>query len=226
MNAFRECWPVATLVVVLVAPGCSATSGTLTDTAASSTSELEALYWARKDSALTRVSQADVDFMTGMIGHHAQALIMAAFAPSHGANPEVQRLCARIINAQKDEIVTMQTWLQDRGQAVPEIQIEGRMLMLHGVDEHNVHMPGMLSSEQLQQLDEARDSDFDKLFLVYMIQHHNGAVAMVEELFGKDGAAQDEIAFKVANDINVDQITEIARMERMLDILNDSDKSQ
>jgi len=187
--------------------------------------ELETLYWARADSARTLFTEADVDFMTGMIGHHAQALIMAGFAPTHGANSELQTLCARIINSQKDEIATMQRWLRDREQPVPEVRIVGTKLMIHGVGERNMHMPGMLSPGQLQELDEARGEEFDRLFLILMIQHHKGAVTMVNELFSHDGAGLDEVAFKVASDINVDQITEIARMERMLAILRDSVKS-
>jgi len=189
-----------------------------------SLAELEKAFWARQDSAKTVFTQADADFMTGMIGHHAQALIMAGFAPTHGASSEVKLLCSRIINAQKDEIATMQNWLRDRNQAVPEVHIEGSVLMIHGVDEEHHHMPGMLSPEQLQELDDARGADFDRLFLTYMIQHHEGAVDMVGVLFDTDGAALDDLAFKLASDIQVDQLTEIARMERMLSILTASDQ--
>ena len=157
--------------------------------------------------------------MTGMIGHHAQALIMAGLAPTHGANTRIQTLCARIINAQQDEIATMQQWLRSRGQPVPEVQITGTTLIVHGAGEHVTRMPGMLTEEQMHELDDAQGADFDRLFLTYMIQHHRGATVMVDELFSKDGAGQDELAFKLASDINVDQITEIARMERMLRIL-------
>ena len=77
-------------------------------------------------------------------------------------------------------------------------------------------MPGMLTEEQMKQLDEARGSEFDRLFLTLMIQHHRGAVSMVETLLGTYGAGQDEIVFKFASDVNIDQTTEIARMEKML----------
>ena len=90
------------------------------------------------------------------------------------------------------------------------------MLMVHGAGDHAMHMPGMLTQDQLDELDAAKGPDFDRLFLKYMIQHHQGAVAMVKVLFATDGAGQDELSFKVANDINVDQLTEIARMELML----------
>jgi uncharacterized protein (DUF305 family) len=128
----------------------------------------------------------------------------------------VATLCARIINAQNDEIARMQQWLRDRGQPVPEVHITGTTLMVHG-PEHLMHMPGMLTPEQMRELDEARGPDFDRLFLTYMIQHHRGAVTMVRDLFGTDGAAQGDVLFKIASDIQVDQTTEIARMERMLE---------
>src|SRR5690606_28769107 len=189
---------------------------------------LEALYWARQDSARRDFTEADVRFMDGMIGHHAQALIMAALAPTNGASPAVRTLAARITNAQRDEIALMQRWLRDRGQPVPEVHIDGLTLMIHGGQSgHGGHghdhamMPGMLTDAQLQELAAAQGLDFDRLFLTYMIQHHRGAVTMVDELFATDGAAQDEAAFKLASDIHVDQLTEIARMQRMLDALPD-----
>ncbi len=223
MPAQPTCWTAAALLVVLATAACSSTGRIGTEipstSATGSTAELEALYWARMDSARTLFTEADVHFMTGMIGHHAQALVMSALAPTHGASAAVQTLAARIINAQQDEIATMQQWLRDRGQPVPEIHITGTTLMVHGAGDHAMHMPGMLTPEQLQELDEARGAAFDRLFLTYMIQHHRGAVTMVDDLFSIDGAAQDEAAFKLASDIHVDQITEIARMERMLSML-------
>jgi uncharacterized protein (DUF305 family) len=177
--------------------------------------EIEALYQARTDSSRMRFTQADVRFMTMMIGHHAQALIMSDMAPSHGASPAVQRLTSRIINAQKDEIATMQRWLRDRGQHVPEVHLEGLKVLLDD-DPRPVYMHGMLDEDEMRKLDAARGTEFDRLFLTGMIMHHSGAVDMVHDLFATDGAAQDELAFKLANDIQVDQTTEIARMKRML----------
>jgi uncharacterized protein (DUF305 family) len=176
---------------------------------------IEATWRARQDSARMRFTLADVAFVTGMIGHHAQALVMSGLAPTHGAGPALRTLAARIINAQQDEIALMQTWLRDRRQPVPEVHISGTTLMVHGA-EHALHMPGMLTPEQLQELDAARGPAFDRLFLECMIQHHRGAVTMVHDLFGTDGAGQDEAVFKLASDIQVDQLTEIARMEKML----------
>jgi uncharacterized protein (DUF305 family) len=144
--------------------------------------------------------------MSAMIGHHAQALAMAALVPSRGASPAVQRLAERITAGQRDEIATMQRWLRDRGQPVPEAE--------HAM--HGHPMPGMLTDAQMRELEQAEGARFDRLFLTYMIQHHRGAVEMVRELYGSPGAAQDETVFKFADDVGVDQTTETARMERML----------
>ena len=185
---------------------------------------LEMIYEARRDSAMRNYTQAHVDFMTGMIGHHAQALIMSDMAEPNRASSSVQILAARIINAQKDEIQTMQKWLEDRGEPVPEVHINGLNLMLHGIDDAHDHtnMPGMLSRSQLEELQAARGEEFDRLFLTYMIQHHEGATTMVDNLFASSGAGNDEAAFRLAADINVDQKTEIARMQKMLDAMGDS----
>ncbi len=161
-------------------------------------------------------SEADVRFMTGMISHHAQALQMAGLAPTHGVGPSVGTLTARTINAQRDEITAMQQWLRDRGQPVPEVPSEG-VDSTARVPDYGMLMPGMLTPQQMQELDAARGPDFDRLFLAYMIQHHGGAVTMVHDLFATDGAALDEAVFKIASDIQADQTTEIARMERMLE---------
>ena len=218
---------LAALLMALFLTACSSTGNLTTEPSSRpSTAELEALYWARLDSARTGFTEADTHFMTGMIAHHAQALVMSRLAPSNGASPQVRTLAARIINAQQDEIELMQQWLRDREQPVPEIHIEGIVLMVHGAGGHAMHshMPGMLTQEQLEDLAAARGANFDRLFLTYMIQHHAGAVYMVDELFGTDGAALDEEAFKLASGIHVDQVTEIARMEYMLDRLPASDE--
>ena len=186
---------------------------------------LETLFWARKDSALTRFSQADVDFMTGMIAHHAQALIMSSFAETNGASSSIQVLAARIINAQKDEINIMQQWLRERNQTVPHVMIHGSSLMIHGADHstHSMHnMPGMLSEAQLKELEESEGGKFDQLFLEYMVMHHEGAVHMVRELFKIDGAVTGDATYKLAADIHVDQLTEIDRMKLMLKQLENS----
>jgi uncharacterized protein (DUF305 family) len=248
-------WTLAVGVGAILAwPGPVRAQEEAAPPASASTAELEAIYKARTDSARMVFSDADVGFMTGMIHHHAQALVMAGFAPTHGASPTIQTLAARIINAQKDEIATMERWLRDRGQPVPETQTgdsvsAGGEHAMHGADQamhesqamhgahatdstqaHDAHrppgptahtdMPGMLTPAQMAELDQAQGAEFDRLFLTYMIQHHQGAVTMVDELFGTDGAAQDAATFKLASDVQVDQRTEIARMERMLSAMS------
>jgi uncharacterized protein (DUF305 family) len=177
--------------------------------AARSETDAGTIARVRTDSLSHPYIGADVDFMSHMIGHHAQALVMSGWAPTHGASPSVRILAERIINGQQDEIATMQRWLQDRGKPVPDARPMAMPM-------HEMLMPGMLTPAQMQQLDRAKGSEFDRLFLAFMIQHHRGAVSMVNNLFGTPGAARDETVFKFANDVNVDQTTEVARMERML----------
>jgi uncharacterized protein (DUF305 family) len=160
---------------------------------------------------------SDVHFMSGMIAHHAQAVLMAGWAPSHGASPAVQALCERIVVGQRDEIVSMQRWLRERHEPVPEPDPRG--YLMPGMD-HPMLMPGMLTPEQLAQLDGARGSEFDRLFLTFMIQHHRGALAMVRELLDTPGAARDGLLFQFASDVSADQLTEINRMTGMLDALS------
>ena len=160
-------------------------------------------------------SQADVHFMSGMIPHHAQAVLIAGWAPSHGAGDRVKLLCERIVVSQRDEIKLMQTWLGDRGQEVPEATAT-HMKMKMGDMVHEMLMPGMLTDDELKQLDGSRGKDFDKLFLTFMIKHHQGALTMVEELFKSYGAAQDDGMYKFASDVFADQEMEIERMQQML----------
>ena len=160
-------------------------------------------------------SDADVAFMSGMIPHHAQAVIMAGWAPSHGARHDVAVLCERIVVGQRDEITLMQNWLRDRGQPVPEAKPGPMRMTMNGMT-HDMLMPGMLTDAQMKELDAARGAEFDRLFLRYMIQHHEGAVSMVNELFATPGAAQEQSVFKLASDVSVDQTTEIKRMQKML----------
>ena len=187
--------------------------------------EAAAIARAKADSLRYPYTAADVHFMQGMIAHHSQAITMAGWAPSHGASSSVRTLCERIINAQQDEIVTMQTWLADRHQVVPPATAAPMKMMMNG-KEQKMLMPGMLTEAQMHQLDQAKGEEFDRLFLTFMIQHHKGAVSMVQDLFDTYGAAQDELTFKYASDVNVDQTTEIARMERMLSALPTDKASQ
>jgi uncharacterized protein (DUF305 family) len=214
-NAARIAGTLLLTVVTACAGSARATPSSPPAGGAAPGNDFDALFRARQDSARMRFTAADVHFVSGMIGHHAQALVMSALAPTHGASASVRTLAARIINAQKDEIVLMSQWLRDRRQPVPEVHISGTTMTVHGAD-HAMHMPGMLTPDQIRELDAANGAEFDRLFLTFMIQHHRGAVTMVHELFATDGAAQDEQVFKLASDIQVDQITEVARMERML----------
>jgi uncharacterized protein (DUF305 family) len=173
---------------------------------------------ARVDSIRRPYTAADIEFMSGMIGHHSQAVKMAGWAPSHGASKSLQIFCGRIALGQTAEIGLMQNWLKDRNQRAPEADPRG-MKMTMGGKEMFMMMPGMLTEEQMAQLDAARGVDFDRLFLTYMIQHHRGAITMVDTLFNTPGAGQDEIVFKFANDVQADQTTEIDRMQQMLDAL-------
>ena len=248
--------------------------------------DLSEIFWARQDSAKMQFTQPDVDFMAGMIGHHAQALIMSSRASVNNASPSVVTLTKRIINAQKDEIGIMQRWLHDRNQIVPQVTVDGLQLIIepgnkpslvfdsaqvahavkhfnkhgsymdnnhyqmmngnemnhegmdHGTMAHNTMeqgdnemsqegmdhsvmdnhsgMPGMLTQRQLEELALAKGTEFDRLFLTYMIQHHTGAIIMVKDLVETDGAAQELQIGELAGEINVDQKTEIERMRLML----------
>jgi uncharacterized protein (DUF305 family) len=170
---------------------------------------------AKADGGHVPITQADINFMSGMIGHHAQAVVMAGWAESHGANRAIQAMSARIVVAQRDEIGLMQSWLRDRKLPVPDADPAGWRMTMNG-QQHTMAMPGMLTPEQMKELDAARGGEFDRLFLKYMIQHHEGAIAMVATLIGSHGAAQDELVFKFASDVNVDQITEVDFMKKML----------
>jgi len=179
---------------------------------------LSGIEQARVDSIRRPYTQADIEFMSGMIGHHSQAVKMAGWAPSHGASKSLQIYCGRVAMAQTAEIGLMQQWLKERNQPVPENDPRGMKMSMNG-KELFMMMPGMLTEEQMKELDAARGIEFDRLFLTYMIQHHKGAIKMVETLENSPGADQDEIVFKFSNDVQADQSTEIDRMQLMLDEL-------
>jgi uncharacterized protein (DUF305 family) len=211
---------IVSLIFALVATGCSSgarASAHAAPAPAEREGDAAAIARARADSARHPYTAADVHFMQAMIGHHGQAITMSEWALTHGENSSVRTLAERIINAQQDEILTMQQWLGDRRQTVPDPRTAAMtMPMKMDGKEHEMLMPGMLTQAQMEQLDRARGPAFDRLFLTSMIQHHRGAVSMVQDLFGSYGAGQDETIFKFASDVNVDQTTEIARMERLL----------
>ncbi len=170
------------------------------------------------DSIRNSFTAADVEFMAGMIHHHAQALVMARMIPTHTSNGPLQVLGGRIIVGQNDEIAIMQNWLRDNGQAVPapDTTAAGAHAMHEGGHAEHELMPGMLTAQQMAQLDAARGPEFDRLFLTFMIQHHQGAITMVNQLFDTYGAAQNDLVFKIASDIGADQTSEIDRMQSML----------
>ena len=162
-----------------------------------------------------RYTAADVQFMQGMIGHHAQAVVMATMAPTHGAGSQVALFCRKILSSQADEIELMQNWLRERGEKVPDPKDPhaGMDMRMPG---HAMLMPGMLTDEQMKQLDQARDKEFDRLFLTFMIQHHEGAITMVAKLFDSPGAGQTPEIFGFATGVDADQRAEIGRMQSML----------
>jgi uncharacterized protein (DUF305 family) len=159
-------------------------------------------------------SPADVDFMQGMILHHAQAVEMTAMIPSHTQNNDLRSLGVRISSSQSDEIKFMKRWLAARGESVPKA-----MPKMPGMDMPRAtmaRMPGMLTPQQMEALHRANGVEFDRLFLVGMIQHHNGALIMVKDLFDTAGAGQDAELFNFATDADNTQRAEIRIMETIL----------
>jgi uncharacterized protein (DUF305 family) len=199
---------MAVVAAATILPVCSAGAQT----------PMSGVEQARQDSIRRPYTKADIEFMSGMIAHHAQAVKMAGWAESHGAGKSLQIFCGRIAMAQAAEIGIMQSWLKDRNQPIPEADARGMKMQMGGMT-HYMSMPGMLTEAQMAQLDSARGVNFDRLFLTFMIQHHRGAISMVDSLFNTPGAGQDEIVFKFANDVQADQHTEIDRMEQMLEAL-------
>ncbi len=164
-------------------------------------------------TALQR-SSADVEFMQGMIMHHSQAVEMTAMIAERTESKDVRLLGARISRTQADEIQFMKRWLVARGQPVsmsmpgmPSMDMSGHPMQA---------MPGMLTPEQMAALKRARGAEFDRLFLTGMIQHHNGALVMVKDLFDTAGAGQDAELFDFATDADNSQRAEIRIMEEML----------
>jgi uncharacterized protein (DUF305 family) len=165
--------------------------------------------------AAPAANPADVNFMSGMIPHHAQAVLIAGWAASHGARQDVRVLCERIVVGQGDEIRLMQYWLRTHGQEVPAANAMRHKMVMNGMT-MDMLMPGMLNDEQLAALDKSRGADFDRLFLQAMIAHHAGAISMVDELLGSRGAGNDDVVYRFASDVYADQTTEIERMTKML----------
>jgi len=150
-------------------------------------------------------TEADVRFMQGMIAHHAQAIYMSRLAAGHGANPHLLKFAQKIDQSQIVEIRLMQGWLRANGQEAPDTS-----------SWHSMQMPGMLTADQLKQLDGAKGPEFDRQFLTLMIQHHNGALKMVSDLFASPQAGQDVDVSVFANDVQSVQTAEIGTMQQML----------
>ena len=166
-------------------------------------------------ATLPPLSHADVEFMQGMIMHHSQAVEMTAMIPSHTENKDLGSLGARISSSQSDEIKLMQRWLAARGEPIsmamegmPDMDKSGQPMAL---------MPGMLTPEQMEALRKAKGAEFERLFLTGMIQHHNGALIMVKDLFDTAGAGQDADIFDFATDADNTQRAEIKIMQSMLE---------
>ncbi len=153
-------------------------------------------------------TEADVHFMQGMIAHHAQAIYMANLAAAHDASPHLLKFTQKIAQSQTAEIMLMQNWLRAKSQVAPDTSSWRHMTM-----------PGMLSQPQLDSLGAAKGADFDRLFLRFMIQHHEGAIRMVHDLFNTPLAGQDVDVSVFANDVETVQTAEIGTMYRMLNAL-------
>ena len=170
-------------------------------------------------------SEADVEFMQGMIMHHAQAVEMTAMIPTHTQNKNLTALGARISSSQADEIKFMKRWLAARGEPIakPMPEMPGMDMSQDNRSHDSMSqggmalMPGMLTPQQMEALRKAKGAEFDHLFLVGMIQHHNGALTMVKDLFDTAGAGQDAELFNFATDADNSQRAEIRIMQNMLE---------
>ena len=173
-----------------------------------------------------RYTAADVRFMQGMIGHHAQALTMTALIPARTSRQDIRSLGQRIEVSQKDEIAMMRQWLKDRHQQLPTSDVlhdhqaaADHSMNMPGMALSDTLMPGMLTTAQLAELATANGDEFDRLFLKDMIRHHEGALVMVASLLGTTGSAQEAEVFRFASEVDSDQRAEIARMNALLDTL-------
>ena len=166
-------------------------------------------------------TQADVHFMQGMIGHHAQALAMVALIPARTTRSDIRALGERIRVSQQDEIALMKQWLHDRHQEIPMTDMPhgdamGHAMQMPGMAMSDTLMPGMLTPQQMTALAAANGAEFEALFLKDMIQHHEGALTMVAKLLGTTGSAQEPEVFRFAAEVDTDQRAEIARMAALL----------
>lgn len=201
------------VAVTVAVMGCRATTreatGNVQPVAPTSVDQPRASA-ARADTTRRGYTAADVRFMQGMIAHHGQALVMTDLLKTRTNRPDMRLLAERIDVSQKDEILSMQRWLASRGEEVPSAAAQHHMAA-----GHMPLMPGMLTDEELAQLEKSTGAEFDRLFLLYMIRHHEGALKMVADLFATNGAVQEPQLFAFASDVDADQRAEIARMRSL-----------
>jgi uncharacterized protein (DUF305 family) len=171
----------------------------------------------RPDLVAYPYTKADVEFMQGMIPHHAQAVKMCTMAPTQAGSREVRLMCERMLVSQRDEIKMMRIWLLDRGQYVPPPDATHHKMTMPGGMAHDMLMPGMLTDDEMARLAKARGAEWDRMFLTFMIKHHQGAIKMVEDLFAAQGGAQGDDIYGYASDIFADQTAEIERMQKLLE---------
>lgn len=204
---------------ISMAPGCATPGGTTAEPLAEAAAparivqpgapgEDARVYRPEELAAVEGVSytEADVAFLHGMIPHHAQALDMTALVDARTTNPALRQMALRMEISQRDEIALMESWLRDHGEPT-RMPMHGGMMP---------HMPGMLTAAQMQSLRDASGEDFDRRFLELMIQHHEGAIFMVDRLFATPGAGQESTIFKFASEVDADQTMEIERMQFVL----------
>lgn len=215
-------WPAVLLAVVVVTAGASCATARAGSgpqiVQPGAPGEPTRVITVEQATDLSQVQHtpADVRFIQGMIGHHAQALEMTALVASRTSSEDMRKLATRIELSQADEITMMQDWLRGRGAALP--------------DPHAHHaqgaalMPGMLTREEMDRLAAATGAEFDRLFLEFMIKHHDGALVMVRDLFSTPGAGQESEIFAFASDVDADQRMEIERMGAMLVRLKERQK--
>jgi uncharacterized protein (DUF305 family) len=205
-----SCGPIVSLIVLLSAAGTACrTAGQTAIVQPGAPGEASRLISADQAERLPqpRFTEADVRFMQGMIGHHAQALEMTALLPARTTRDDLRMLAQRIEVSQADEIRMMERWLQDRSRPLPDP---------HAHHEPGGLMPGMLTGDEMAALGAAKGPAFDRLFLELMIRHHEGALVMVRQLFASPGAGQEGEIYAFASDVDADQRMEIDRMRALL----------
>ena len=217
----RNSTPSILLILILAAagPGCRSSRGTAGPQIVQPGAPGQPTRVISRDTAVdlssVKHTAADVQFMQGMIGHHAQAIEMTELLKTRTQSEDMRKLAQRIDASQADEIKMMQEWLKRRGESLPDP---------HAHHHGGKLMPGMLTADEMARLGEAKGEAFDRLFLEFMVKHHEGALAMVQQLHATPGGGQEPDMFAFANDVDADQRMEIDRMRIMLDMLKEPKK--